>query len=351
MCPINGTGYGITSTNITKSLHKLGVDISLYSIGGPSAETPEDRDILLPLLNNARFYNNYAPCLKIWHQHDLSTRIGRGPYYVYPFFELDKLLDVEVHQINQADGVFTASGWGKYVLENSGVRIPVFVAPLGADTNIFNNNKIRMENSTYVFFHIGKWEKRKGQDFLIEAFNNAFTAEDDVSLWLSPSNPFLNREETEAWMKMAKESPLGDKITIFDRFPTQGQLAEAINASDCGIFLSRAEGWNNEIPEMMAMNKPIIATNYSAHTEYLTESNSFLVNIQQTEPAVDGKWFKGDGHWAKLGQSEMEQTIEHMRFVYNNNIQSNPNGVETAKRLSWENTASIIRNTMFNQEA
>jgi len=348
MCPLNGTGYGITSTNIALCLHDFGIETSLFPIGNAGAETESVKNKLVAMLNNTKSYNKSAPFLKIWHQHELHTRVGAGKYYAFPFFELNKFHDFEVHQLNQVDELFTASKWGKRILQNNGVNVPIHVAPLGVNSKIFNLDKITMERENYTFLHIGKWELRKGQDFLIEAFSKAFTKEDKVELWLCPHNPFLDEKETEQWMKMAKNSPLSDKIVIFDRFPTQHHLAEAISNADCGVFLSRAEGWNNEIPEMMAMNKPIIATNYSAHTEYLTVENSFLVEIDELEPADDGKWFHGHGGWAKLGTPQLEQTIEHMKYVYNNRVSSNPKGLETAKGLSWQNTSSIIRQTIFN---
>ena len=51
--------------------------------------------------------------------------------------------------------------------------------------------------------------------------------------------------------------------------------------------------------ETMALNKPVILTNYSAHTQYSTKDNSYLVDVDSTEAANDGIWFKGQGNWAK----------------------------------------------------
>ena len=97
----------------------------------------------------------------------------------------------------------------------------------------------------------------------------------------------------------------------------------------------------------MAMNKPIIATNYSAHTEYCTNANSFLVDISETEPANDGKWFHGNGNWAKIGEQQFEQIVEYMRYVYKNNIKTNPEGFKTAQNLSWLNTSTIVNDVIF----
>lgn len=351
-CPVNAaTGYGITSTNTSIALNKL-VDVSLLNIGGQiSIDNEKQKETVVEMLNRVQQYDKNAPCLKIWHQHDLASRVGVGDYYVMPFFELDKLHEVEVHQINQADGIFTPSKWSKKILEDNGVAIPVYVAPLGVNFDIFKNQGLKVENTEYTFLHVGKWEKRKSQDFLLEAFAKAFTPEDKVRLWLVPHNPFLKEEQINEWHSLVKNNPMESKISIYKRLPDQSSVAGIMNEADCGIFLSRAEGWNNEIPEMMAMNRPIIATNYSAHTEYCTTENSFLVDVDETEPANDGLWFHGQGNWAKLGEKQLEQTVEHMRFVYNNNVRTNPNGVDTAKLYTWDNTASVIHQTLLENDS
>lgn len=352
MCPINGTGYGITSTNICVSLSsELDMDVSLFGIGQLSTESEFHKEVLIRALENAVFYDSKAPTLKIWHQHDLALRPGSGLYTVMPFFELDTLQKNEIHQINQADIVFTPTKWSASVLKKNNINKKIVVAPLGADSQIFNPMNFITEpkiGDNYVFLHVGKWEKRKGQDFLLKAFEKAFSKEDKVELWLCPHNPFLNEDELSTWYKLVETNKLSDKITILKRQPTQSDLAKIMSHSDCGIFLSRAEGWNNEIPEMMLMNKAIIATNYSAHTEYLTKQNSFMVEVDKTETAYDGKWFHGQGSWGYLGDDQLSQTIEHMRFVYNNRVQKNAFGVSTGKKYSWKNTATIVKKTVSN---
>lgn len=350
MLPINGTGYGVVSTNVAMSLNKFDIDLAIHPIGSSAVETEEQKEILVPMFERSKTYDSKSPCLKIWHPHDLGSRIGKGKYFAFPFHELDKFTDFEIHYMNQTDELFTASEWSRNVMLNNGVSVPIHVAPLGVDTSVFfvDDEKIRIEQDNYIFIHIGKWEKRKSQDFLIEAFNNAFTTEDNVELWLFPFNPFLSQEETEVWNNLAQGSELADKIKIYGRLPTQRHLAEAMKTANCGVFLSRAEGWNMEITEMMAVNKPIIATNYSAHTEFLNSDNSYLVDVTETETAIDNKWFYGQGNWAKLAEQQMEQTVEYMRFVYNKEVKSNPVGLETAKKYTWDRTASIIRETIFN---
>lgn len=344
VCPIGYTGYGITSLNIIKALSTLHVNIALFHIGDYkqiALNAQDEVKLIHSCIKSQTLYDSNASILKIWHPHDLAMRPGKGKYCVFPFFELNTLSPIEVHQLNQTDLVFTASKWGQEILKMNGVTTPTVVAPLGVDTSIFRPENVK-PHEQYIFIHIGKWEKRKSQDVVIECFNAAFQSHDNVELWLVPHNPFLSATEEENWIKLVQESSLRDKIKLFPRLGTQYDLSKLINRSDCGVFVSRAEGWNNEILETMALNKPVIVTNYSAHTEYCNRDNAMLVDIDQLEIAVDGKWFNGEGSWAYIGQSQKDSIIEHMRSVYRNNIRSNYNGLETANRFSWHNTADII---------
>jgi hypothetical protein len=352
-CPINGTGYGITSLNITKALNK-DLNISLFPIGNNiECNSQEDQELIKKLLNNNSNFAYSAPCLKIWHQYDLAARVGNGHYYTFPFFEIDKLTDREIHHLNYSDFIFVASDWAKNILKTNGISKPIYTAPLGVDMNIFHipENKIRIEKPNYIFFHIGKWEHRKSQDILLKAFDMAFSPQDNVELYLLPFNPFLNEQENQYWFNLVENCRLKDKIKIFGRLETQYQVANFIDNCDCGVFVSRAEGWNNEIIETMAMNKPVIVTNYSAHTQYCDKNNSYLVNIDKTEPANDGKWFNGFGNWAKIDNDQIEQIVHHMKYVYSNRIDTNPNGILTAKFHSWDHTANIIQSTLLKNNS
>jgi len=348
MCPIGHTGYGISSMNMLRSLSEMS-NISLFCLSNLNniiPESQEDIDLLNLCLKNSSDFDYKAPCLKIWHAHDLALRAGSGPYHCYTFFELDKISDKEKHDLNSCDNVFVASAWAKKVLLDSGVSCDITPCPLGVDTNIFKPND--NHNDKYIFYNIGKWEHRKSHDILLKCFEKSFTEKDDVELWLFPHNPFLSAKETRYWLNMVDDNKLSEKIKIFPRFSTQTEMYNIVKNANCGVFCSRAEGWNNGVIESMSMNKPVIVTNYSAHTEYCNSENSYLVEINDVEPAVDNKWFHGEGNWAKMDTDQENQIIEFMRKMYNNKVYDNKPGLETAAKYSWNNTATIIKERIFN---
>jgi glycosyltransferase involved in cell wall biosynthesis len=113
---------------------------------------------------------------------------------------------------------------------------------------------------------------------------------------------------------------------------------------DCGVFPSRGEGWNLEALELMACGKHVIATDYSAHTEFCTKDNADLVTITEKELAFDNKWFHGQGGWAKISEPQVEQLASYMKEFHLKQKRHtiNQNGVETALKFSWDNTARKI---------
>lgn len=340
---INNTGYGVASFNIIKEL-SYKHDISLFPLGGASVSTQEDYDLIKKIIDNSAMFDIDAPYVKIWHQFDLSSHIGRGRYFAFPFFELDTFNNLEKNHLSIPDTIIVSSKWAEQVILNN-IKATTKIVPLGVDRNIFNPDnqmKLHFKNpDKYIFLNIGKWEIRKGHDILLELFNSAFPSEQDVELWILASentNSYSTKEQLEEWKRKYKDK----RVRLFDGADSHNDIAHLISNCDCGIYPSRAEGWNLELLETMSMNKPVIATNYSAHTEFCNNQNCFLIDISETEKAFDGKAFQGQGNWAKIGEKEKDQIISHMRHVYKNRINTNPNGVITAKKYSWENSAEAL---------
>lgn len=349
--PINcQTGYGITGYNIWQNIFTNDSTTTLFNIGDITIEDHWDKDGIIKSLKNQSNFNPNNNCLKIWHTNDILFRpIGNSRYGCLTFFELDKLPQREINAINLLDIIFVASEWAKNVLIQNKVTTNIIVCPQGVDRQIFTDDYTPpSKNDTYIFINIGKWEVRKGHDILYKIFNLAFSEQDNVELWMINSNPFLTQDQTQQWADLYKNSAIGNKIKIFPRIKSQHDLAKLMQYADCGIFPSRAEGWNNEAVEMLSIGKPIIITNYSAHTEYCNDKNSYLVDIDRTCVAKDDIWFKNtDGHWADINDDVIEQFISHMRYVYKHRITHNIEGIQTAKTLAWTNTAKIIEKS-FN---
>lgn len=352
IAPINPLGYGVTGFNMVKELRKLR-PVSLWPIGQPQVTTSEDADIVRDCINNAKFFEYNDPCLRIWHQHDMAQFVGNGDHIGFPIFELDIFTSLERHHLNSCDRLFVCSQWAKDVCLANGIKPrkatldndAIDVVPLGVDTETFKPCEIK--NGPTVFFNCGKWEVRKGHRILPQMFSDAFDDDDDVELWIMCENPFLSKEEDMEWKRLYTNSNLGHKVKFINRVATRAEVYNIMTQVDCGVFPSKAEGWNLEPLELMACGKHVIITDYSGHTEFCNNNNSKLIKIDSVEIAFDGKWFTGNkGNWASFGQNQIDQTISHMRSIHqlkkNGQLEINHDGINTSQQFTWSNASQKV---------
>jgi hypothetical protein len=280
----------------------------------------------------------------------LAQHVGSGVHIGYPIFELTEFSEIEQEEVEAMDYIFVCSQWAKQIVVDqcalsSGIHdSTVIVVPCGVDRDIFNENVGGPDPNWTTFLNIGKWEYRKGHDILAEAFGKAFKPRDKVRLWMMNHNPFLSEEQTKEWERMYKNSPMGDHISFLPRVRTHYEVAQVMAEADCGVFPSRAEGWNLELLEMMSMGKQVIATNYSAHTEFCNPGTTNLIEIDELEPAYDGVFFRDDtiGSWAKLGDDQQDMLVEHLCAVHENKTAINIEGMAMARNFSWDAAAKRI---------
>ena len=336
--PINQLGYGVAGTNILKALQAQDVEVSFFPIGQPQVTNQADADAVRKGMETAQTFDPQAPCIKIWHQNQMAERIGSGKFIGFPIFELDTFSDLEKHHLDACDELMVCSKWAKVIVDKIGLDVATHVVPLGVDAELFPPAPVRQDEKT-IFFNCGKWEIRKGHDILINAFKKVLQHEHDAELWMMCQNPFNSPEEENRWQKLYSHP----NVRIIPRAETQAEVYNIMSQVDCGVFPSRGEGWNLELLEMMSCGKHVIATDYSAHTEFCTKDNAGLVTIRDVEPAFDNKWFFGQGNWAKIEDHQIfDLNMKMQRFILDKKGTANKAGIETAKRFSWNNTAKTI---------
>lgn len=337
------TSYGLVGRQLVQEL-----DCALFPVHDRRFIECEEweKHKILESLHKAEFFDQNAPCLRIWHQHDMAQFVGRGPRIGMPIFELNKFKPVEKHHLSTLDHIIVNSSWAKQIIEDNKIDISTSVIPLGVNTNIFFPSP--KPSGKTIFLNISKWEVRKGHLILPQIFSSAFSSNDNVELWMVPYNPFLSAENVKKMLRPYEESPLRNKIRILNPLQNSADIAKLINMSDCGIYPSLAEGFLLGGLETLACGKHLIITNYSGQLSYANSENSMLIDIDELEPAVDENWpqFNGFGEWAKFGQSQFDQCVEYMRKVHKlkqtNNLEQNIAGINTAQKMTWKDMANAI---------
>jgi glycosyltransferase involved in cell wall biosynthesis len=104
-------------------------------------------------------------------------------------------------------------------------------------------------------------------------------------------------------------------ITIINEVFTNTETSTLISLSDCYVSLHRSEGLGLTLSEAMSLGKPVIATNYSGNTDFMSEQNSFLIPWTRV-PVGDGAGgYDPTATWADPDEAA---AITAMRFAFEN---------------------------------
>jgi len=358
--PISRTGYGVVGKKIAEHMHAdEDIDMVLIPVNQSNLHiTEQETPLYKEILKTREMPHVDGDSIKIWHQNELMDHVGNGKKIGWPIFEMDCLTDVEAHHIGACDHVFVCSQWAKEIVINSlynrykwpNLEEFVTVVPLGVDQSLFFNTPT--QHTSTRFFNCGKWEVRKGHDLIITAFEQAFTASDNVELHMMCQNPFP-QIDNNAWNRYYTNGPLKDKVNIIQPVQSHHEVSQIMQQMDCGVFPARAEGFNLELLEAMSCGLQIITTDYSAHTEYCNNENSMLIPVTEKEPAHDGVWFKGQGSWAKLDDEHVRLMATYMQDVHkmkqrfdSGDSVINRAGINTASNFTWKNSVDRIKEVL-----
>lgn len=339
--PCNTLSYGMVASYIVDSIYK-DRELLIFPIGPVSSPSFQmikglDNSInVIPDLN--------ANSLRIYHQFDLGHHIGRGKHVGLPFFELDEFSPLEIAHIGMNDVIICPSKWAKSIVDKYHKDKGV-VVPMGVDTDLFKPVP-GMKSNKCIFLNIGKLEKRKGHDILVQAAEKVFKGKDDVALWMMASNKFIDAVSFNKFVSDCRIK-LGNKVAFLPEVKSNSEVASIMNRANFGVYPYLAEGWCMPLLESMSCGLKVIATNYSAPTEYINEDNCILLEPRGMEKAEDGVFFDGSkGNWAKLDQKSVDDLAERMDYCYNLWKQDNQaidnNARLTAEKFTWKRTGEEL---------
>ncbi|MQL77663.1 hypothetical protein Taro_010070 [Colocasia esculenta] len=256
-------------------------------------------------------------------------------------FETDRLNPEHARRCNRMDAVWVPTGFHVSTFVASGVdpskvvkvvqpvdvgffdpskykplALPAEMPVLGS---VLGNPNVGPGRKVFVFLSIFKWERRKGWDVLLASYLREFTTADGVALYLLTNPYHTDKDFGNKISKFAQDAKLeepGDgwaPVYVIDSHIAQADLPRLYKAADAFVLPSRGEGWGRPVVEAMAMELPVIVTNWSGPTEYLTEENGYPLPVDRMSKVPEGP-FKGH-LWA---EPSVEQLRALMRRVVSN---------------------------------
>lgn len=333
-------GYSISSEELALQLDGLGVELM-------HRPTPwhMPSDIRNPTLRSivARPLREDAPQIS-YDQADLFYVDHQGYKIGYTMLEVDGLPADWVAACNRMDEVWTPSRWGVETFASAGVTSPLQVMPLGYDPACFHLDlPARKIDGRFTFLSIFEWGERKGPEVLLQAYARAFTARDDVALILRVNN--FDRSISVSRQIADLGLPAGGPpiMLLYNQHIHHANLGPLYRSADCFVLSTRGEGWGLPILEAMACGLPVIATNWSAQTEFLHSGVGYPVNVRELIPAEAKCPYYEGWRWA---DPDIEHLAHLMRHVYEHQDEARAVGTraaaEVAAKWTWRHAAERV---------
>lgn len=370
--PINILGYGIHASNMVKAIKEEGEEYNIQPLG-QSQTDPYFEEYIKEGFSNRDKFNANNPSLFIFHD-EYSPQSCGSPQMTFSIFETSKLkpLSKTMLENGPADIILTTTQKHKELLVENGIKKPVHVINEGIDDSLYNTipYDAHIDTGKFTYLMVGKREERKFTDTTISTWIKMMRNK-DVALIVHSFNPFVHKDEKEhPFTNLAcwtGEDPraLGFDYKGFDgkahKFTNQScdiyfttpslstsAMPSLYHSANVGISMSRGEGWNLPLSEMMACGIPCITTDCLGHSEYVIGApeiqTELISKITEQEIANDGIWFNGTfGEWGKPNTTDLEELLN---LTYNHKEKYENKSEELAdymaENYSWSKAAKAL---------
>lgn len=240
----------------------------------------------------------------LWHDH----------YNIaFWLWEMEEFPDEWTHYFNLFDEVWTPSEFiskGVRAKTDKPVRTLPYYLLTPTDENVGREFfKLPKDKFLYLMMYdSGSIAERKNPTGVIEAYKLAYPKEDpNVGLVLKMRS-FDQKEENHI-----REMLEGYKnVYIITGSYPKTYVNSLIKSVDVLISLHRAEGFGLPLAEAMKLGKPVIATDYSANTEFMNEEVACMVGYQTVSLKKNMFPYKKSDHWADPDIGEAAGYIRRM---------------------------------------
>jgi glycosyltransferase involved in cell wall biosynthesis len=294
--------------------------------------------------------NVYPLNLLFYNMHELSQlsdarlwALTRGKYTIgYWFWELPTIPAYMREQAQRVDEIWVAS---TYMAGNLAAvtNVPVTVLPppvAVAASSQASRTRFGIPQDRYVFlftFSPLSGDSRKNPWGLVEAFRRAFGAPNGRGApLLVIKGHYLGRHPALRTALAEQVARVGGMLLDADY--SRQDVIDLLACADAYVSLHRAEGFGLGMAEAMHLGKPVIATNYSSNTDFMSADNSYLVDYRLRTIVPEHHRFTPEmaevyAYGQVWADPDLDQAAALMRQVYEHPDEARHRGERAAQAI------------------
>lgn len=380
------SGYGSHSRDLLKSLYDLDlydIKIDSCSWGTTPMNALDDNNLFHSwILSNITTSVSEVP--DIYIQVTVPNefqRVGRYNIGITAGIETTAAPKSWLDGINRMDKVITTSTFSKDVLlqtvynetdkvtgkliKQHKIETPIEVLHEGVDLSIYNKQKSNLkldlkEDFNYLF--VGHWLKgnlgqdRKDVGMLIKCFCEAFKeGEDRPGLVLKTSSATFSIKQREVFRKKIKEitSNYNNPPSVYLLFGqlTDEEMNELYNHPKIKamVTLTKGEGFGRPLLEFTMSGKPVIASNWSGHKDFLPMDKAIMLGgkLTQVDSSAADDFILKESKWFTSNYNEVVEVLKIVKNDYEKFLdKSEELRVDNMKNFSLESTTQKMKEIM-----
>ncbi|MEW6583335.1 MAG: glycosyltransferase, partial [Actinomycetota bacterium] len=197
----------------------------------------------------------------------------------------------------------------------------------------------------YRFLFVGGLIWRKGPDILFDAYERAFTRDDDVTLVVkdfSPTGPYRLQDAAARLEELAR-NPRAGRVAHVTGVLAERDMPRLYAACDCLVHPYRGEGYGLPMAEAMACGLPVIVPDRGACRDFAGPDTALLVPSREIElPGMEiGGMMLADR--PRMVEIEVDDLAEAMRRAYDRRDDAAAVGARACAHMhaghTWDHTA------------
>lgn len=350
---LDASGYAKVNRNLATGLSKAGFSVKVDSKQS-STQINEEELRQIFALQQTQISRNYISIDSIVPSF---SELSGGKYKIlYSTVESYTIPKQFIDSCQMYDEIWLTSEWSANILREHKVNKPIYAVCTGVDQHLYTEKgpKYNLPNiKDFVFISVFGWNYRKGNDVLLRAYLNEFSAEDNVSLLITSRyqggrSQFHKKKIPNDIEEVMKEFPNKSlaHIARYSKIVPESEMPLLYRAADCFVLPTRGEGGGLPPLEASLCGLPVIMTNCSGQQGYLRADNSYMLEIDHLETVSPGRmhlhYWDGQKFPCLRTDGFRKQLQKAMREVFENHEKAKEKNKNLQKRIlqnfTWNST-------------